>query len=83
MYCDWCLVLVIVELSEAVDNWVLGGAEAHPNIWHLCLKAVAHNTQHTTAYWLCNELLIGCVVEVTTRKLKQLVYGPVECYSDT
>ena len=35
---------------KAIDKWVLGGAEAPTNFWHLYLKDVAQSTQHTTAY---------------------------------
>ena len=35
---------------KAIDKWVLGGAEAPPNFWHLYLKDVAQIAQHTTAY---------------------------------
>ena len=44
------LPLLLYEV--AVDKWVLGGAEAPPNVWHLYLKDIAHS--HST------ELLIMC-----------------------
>ena len=34
---------------KAVDKWVLWGAEALPNFWHLYVKGKAHSAQHTTA----------------------------------
>ena len=41
-----------VRYNMAVDKWVLGGAKAPPNFWHLYLKDIAHS--HST------KLLIMC-----------------------
>ena len=42
----WCF--------KAVDKWVLGGAEAPPNFWHLYLKDIAHS-HSTQLLMMCSE----------------------------
>ena len=37
-----------------IDKWVLGGAEAPPNFWHLYLKNIAHS-HSTQLLMMCSE----------------------------
>ena len=53
-----------VVYHKAVDKWMLGGAEAPPNFWHLYLKDIAHSQS--------TQLLIMCSESYSTPKLENV-----------